>query len=304
MSAELSTDESSGRSAGPRPVRHPEVLAQRICRRHDIDPGGLVELATARPHRALRRWRAGDLVIDVATHADGARRLRLEAGGRRWAAARGIATPTLLDADPDGRWTVGAWVDAPRSSGPAYLAACLAAAARIAQQTDLPTVADDATSWRAPRRTAVARTARTVAGGVPPRLWRAAKRQVQELDHPVEVAHGDFYPGNVLGAADGHVLVVDWEYVGLAPRHTDLARLWSVLSDADDRERVLAEMVRGADATERRRVGALLLWHALRLWGENLSAPRRDRNLVTLAHARTVVGDARLLARSMGAWPR
>ena len=100
------------------------------------------------------------------------------------------------------------------------------------------------------------------------------------------MAHGDFYPGNVLGAADGRVLVVDWEYVGHAPRHTDLARLWSVLPAVDDREQVLAELLRDADATGGRRVGALLLWHALRLWGENLSAPRRDRNAITLAHAR------------------
>jgi hypothetical protein len=304
MTAELASDVSTGQSAASVLVRQPDLLARSICLRHDVDPAVLVEQATARPHRALRRWRADDLVIDVATHADGARRLRLEAGGRRWAEARGIATPALLEADPVGRWTVGTWVAAPRSSGPAYVAGCIAAAARIADQTDLPTVAGDATSWRAPQRTAVARTIRTVAGGVPPRLWWAAKRQLKELDHPVDVAHGDFYPGNVLGAADGRVLVVDWEYVGHAPRHTDLARLWSVLPDADDREQVLAELLRDADATERRRVGALLLWHALRLWGENLSAPRRDRNAITLAHARTAVTDARVLARSLGAWPR
>lgn len=279
-------------------------VAHHLAAAHGSPTAVLVEHPPARHGRGLRRWRTEGLIIDVATSEDGCRRLRLEAGGRTWAEHNGVATPRLLDADPDGGWIVGPWVDARPSGGSSYVAACVATAALIASRPELPSVAADATSWRAAPHVRALRIARTLAGGVPPHLWLAARHQVESIEHPMEIAHGDFYPANLLRSAADEVLVVDWEYVGRAPRHTDLVRLWSVLHDPEDRARVLEVLLHDADTAERRRVGALVLWQALHLWGENLSAARRHRDAVTLSHARAVVSEAGLLARALGAVPR
>jgi aminoglycoside phosphotransferase (APT) family kinase protein len=197
---------------------------------------------------------------------------------------------------------LSAWVDPCAAEGPEYVQRAIEVADRIAATPEPPGVERDASSWRAPRRTVVTRAARNISGGVPLRLWLAARRQAGSLPHPRTVAHGDFYPRNVLWARSG-IHVVDWEYAGWAPRHTDLLRLWSILRRRDDRDRVISSVLADADDQERARVGSLLLWLSLRLLGENLSAARANRNAADLAHARAMVPEASRLARRLGAWP-
>ena len=152
MTAEATSDVSTRQSA---------ASSSSVTRTCSLGPSVCATTSTGGARRGghrtsprARRWRADDLVIDVATHADGARRLRLEAGGRRWAEARGIATPVLLEADSEGRWTVGAWVAAPCSSGPAYVTACITAAAPASPSRP------SCPPWPATRRRGVPRGAR------------------------------------------------------------------------------------------------------------------------------------------------
>ncbi|MGH3383389.1 MAG: phosphotransferase family protein [Nocardioidaceae bacterium] len=282
---------------------NPVGLLEHACRGLGLDPDTWVEARATSATYPLRRYRDGGLVVEVAADAEGRRRLRVEASSRAWASAHDIPTPTVQAADPDGRWLVAEWVDPTDSSGQEYVSRSIEVAGRIAVVGAPPAVGPDASTWRAPRRSTLTRAVRNVVGGVPPRLFLAARRQVAALDHPREVAHGDFYPHNVIGSASG-VQVVDWEYVGWAPRHTDLIRMWSVLRSRSDRDQLMVALLDGADPTERRRVGALLLWHSLRLLGENLSAPRRGRDPGNTEHARAMVPEASAWAVDLGAWPR
>lgn len=278
-----------------------EVLAT-VCHSLDLRVGDFVEARADSNKYPGQRFRADDLVIEIAQTGEAARRLRLEVAGREWAASQGVETPEIIAAADDGGWMASRWTSTVAPQGEAYVDAALAAAAAIAAAGDLPAATQEASSWSAPRSTRLLRGARVVLGGVPLRLWRATRAQLDAFEHPMAIAHGDFYPRNVLNTGTG-VQVVDWEFVGRLPRHSDLARLWSVLDRPEDRDRVLAEMLAGADAEERRRVGTLVLWHSLRLLGENLSAPPRLRTPETLAHARSMIGPASALARDLGAWP-
>jgi hypothetical protein len=273
-------------------------------RDHGID---LTERSVLRPGAGRRtetvRCVHAGRVLEVAVGAEGRRRLRVEIAGRAWARERGIVTPEVLDADPDGAWLLGAWLEPVRPIGAGYVDAAVATARLIARQPEPPEAVVEASSWRASRRDLLVRGMRVVSGGVPPRLWRAARLQVAEVGGERVVAHGDFYPHNVLGTRSG-VSVVDWEYVGWAPRSADLVRLWTLLPESADRDRLLAHLSADQPALERRRIGALVLWHALRLLGENLSVARTEQNPVTLRHARAIVPEACEVARDLGAWPR
>jgi hypothetical protein len=283
-----------------RDSHQPSLL--RICQSHGLDPGRLVLVRPSSPAHPLTRYRCDGVVVEVAVGEAGRRRLRVEASGRAWADKHGIPTVPVLDTEPDGAWLLSAWVDPCAAEGPDYVRGAIEVADRIAATPEPPDVELDASSWRAPRRTVVTRAVRNITGGVPLRLWLAARRQARSVPHPRAVAHGDFYPRNVLWARSG-IHVVDWEYVGWAPRHTDLLRLWSILRRRDDRDRVISSVLADADDQERARVGSLLLWLSLRLLGENLSAARANRNAADLAHARAMVPEASRLARQLGAWP-
>lgn len=274
----------------------------RIRQSHGLDPDRLILVRPASPAHPLARYRGDGVVVEVAAGEAGRRRLRVEAAGRAWADKHGIPTVPVLQAEPDGAWLVSTWIDAYAAEGPDYVRQAIEVAERITAAPEPPSVERDASSWRAPRRTVVSRALRNISGGVPLRLWLAARRQARSVPHPRAVAHGDFYPRNVLWAQSA-VHVVDWEYVGWAPRHTDLLRLWSILRRRDDRQLVISSVLADADDEERARVGSLLLWLSLRLLGENLSAARADRDAADLAHARAMVPEASRLARQLGAWP-
>jgi thiamine kinase-like enzyme len=134
-------------------------------------------------------------------------------------------------------------------------------------------------------------------GGLPLAQWRKARAEAATIPHDT-TSHGDFYWRNILDVDSG-VMIVDWEYAGLAAYGTDQLRLWSAQQDADDRGQVMEHLM---TTTPRQRwpdVGKLALWLSLRLLGENLSAPRRYQRAADREHARAMVSEARVFARNL-----
>jgi hypothetical protein len=252
--------------------------------------------------RPVTRLGGGGIVAEIAQSDEGRARIRREAWGRAWATRAGLPTAAIHSSDPDGGWLVGEWVAAAPSGGERYLDRAVQAAVQISV-AEPPPPGPGAAVWRSPRRAALARTARAVAGRMPLRLWLAARSAARALPQ-VPVAHGDFYHRNVLWRADrDDVCVIDWEYLGAAPRHGDLLRMWTVLPDRQDRDSLLSRLLSAAPPAQHREIAALGLWLALRLLGENIKSPRTDRNAADLAHARSIQPEARELARTHGAWP-
>ncbi|MGP3959001.1 phosphotransferase [Nonomuraea sp. 3N208] len=86
------------------------------------------------------------------------------------------------------------------------------------------------------------------------------RRRLDDLDRMAEkggepvVTHGEPHPGNLLRKADGRLLLVDWDTVGLAVPERDL---WHVIKDS-------ADLARYADATGRAPDPAALELYQLR----------------------------------------
>ena len=131
---------------------------------------------------------------------------------------------------------------------------------------------------------------RTVAGGVPAARFRRARRAYHGLAERTP-AHGDYYHRNLVDLPDGSA-VVDWEFLGCAPRFTDHVRLWTVLPDADLRAHALHLLLSGRTPAERRHVATVMEWLSLRLVAENLAVRPELRNRADLAHARRVAAEA------------
>lgn len=271
-----------------------------------VDPEELHEPARGGRARPVRHLLGPDVVVDLATDAHGQHLNRLEAHGRAWAREHGVPVPRLRHSHPDGRWLVGERVRVPARapSGADYLGAALEQAARIGRS---PLSADRpaATTWRAPRRTRPARTARLVrrTGAMPLTMLRV-RRAVQALPSST-TAHGDFYFRNVLAPGPGlRVLVVDWEYLGPAPAGTDALRLWSTTKEADGRDWLLDRVLSPLSRSARADASLLAYWLSLRLVAENLSAPVAEQRPEDAEHARRLLPQARALARRHGGWPR
>jgi hypothetical protein len=261
----------------------------------------LVEQPQTRP-RPVRRLVGAGLVVDLARDGVGRHHNAQEAFGRRWATDHGLPTATLHAVGAGHSWLLGEYLVAGQPTGPDYVAQALEIADRLAL-LPAPTGGPAPTLWRAPRRTLAIRMARLVAAGLPVRTWYTARAMALALP-PAVTAHGDYYFRNVLwtGPTRG-VRLVDWEYLGRAPRHADALRLWSCLKDPDDRNLLVETLLRNAPQPEHRQIGLQAHWLGLRLFAENLSAPRSHRNTADARHARLMVDEGRRLAQDLGAWP-
>lgn len=278
------------------------VGARAVLVEHGVEPDASPPRVKPGLRRPVTRLRAGPLVVEVADSPAGRVRIRRELWGRAWATTVGLCTPTVYGADPDGAWLVGEWIDSAPPGGPDFLDRAIETAERI-RTAPPPPPGPPASVWRSPRRAAPARTARAVVARMPLRLWWAARSAARALPQ-TPVVHGDFYHRNVLWQPDrGRVSVVDWEYLGPGPHHVDLLRMWTILPERAERDALLDRVLAAAPAPERREIAVLGLYLALRLWGENVKAPARDRDAADLAHARSIQGEAHALARAHGAWP-
>ncbi len=141
-------------------------------------------------------------------------------------------------------------------------------------------------------------SSRCVAEGIPVPLFRRARAAYAALPHDT-VSHGDFFYRNVLEDQRG-VCVIDWEFAGLQPRHTDQMRFWATLPEQHLRDRVLARTLDSADPGEHPAIGTVALWMAIRLLAENVGVPRKQRNPTTLEVARSGMAEARDLAARLG----
>ncbi len=272
-----------------------QALAGLGVDRDELRP---IALPNGRAH--VQRWVGGGIGVDVALTSDARRRIRLEVSRRDWAHQAGVPVPRVLAADHGGSWIISDWINGSRACGREYVGAALESAVCIAGTSGFP-ASLEGSSWRAPRSTRPLRAARLALGGMPLRVWRAARAQALRLPRG-QLAHNDFYPKNVI-ASGGTAYVVDWEHAATAPRHTDELRLWSTLRDRDDRELVMQVVLARAGPSGHRDVGALLLWLSLRLLGENLSAAPENRTPASLAHAQSMLPEASEWARRLGAWP-
>ena len=295
------------RGRGPEPASAGERLPEPIralLAGIGVSPGALRPTRRLGPRRPVHRLIGGGVVIEVAAASElGRLRLRREVWGRQWAQGIGVATVPVLGSDPAGDWLVSEWWEPSAPAGDAFLDDAVATALRIATAAP-PPAGPPPNTWASPRRSAPIRLARGLLGGVPTRLWWAARQAAAALP-TTPVAHGDFYHRNALWCPErGGVQVVDWEYLGPGLRHGDLLRLWSLLPARADREALLARILNLVPGPQHPDVGTLAVYLALRLLGENVKGARRDRHPADLAHARAVQPEARALARDLGGWPR
>lgn len=250
-----------------------------------LDPHRMAAWPKPGPPTPLRSYRGDGVVLTVAVTQEGNDRILVEIEGRAWAQRHGIAVPTVRDRHPTGHWFVADLVETAQPRGAAYVNAALDVADRISQ-LEPPQLPVMAATWRGERRTLLVRLARAVPAGLPMRQFLGSRRAAAALTDSA-CSHGDFYPRNVLAAPDG-VVLVDFEYVGSAPRYTDHLRLWSTLRDPADREAVWQRLLAGGPH-HREHIETLARWLALRLLAENLSAPAPQRDPEDLAHARRLV---------------
>ncbi len=267
-----------------------------------VDTESLAPCVTGTVVRPVTRWRGagalGEVLVETADDAEGRRRLVCERDGRAWAGRAGVPTPAVLGAAPDGAWLVSSFGAPPRLDEAwvtrALVIADVVAAADPPLGLRIPT-----STWRASTHSRAARVLRTVAGGVPAARFRRARAAYHGLAERTP-AHGDYYHRNLVDLPDGSA-VVDWEFLGCAPRFTDHVRLWTVLPDADLRAHALHLVLSGRTPAERRHVATVMEWLSLRLVAENLSVRPELRNRVDLAHARRVAAEAAaLVPRLMG----
>jgi hypothetical protein len=69
------------------------------------------------------------------------------------------------------------------------------------------------------------------AGAVSPAAAAEVRRQADADPPTIVFGHGDITARNVLRAADGSAVLIDWEWAGRYPRPWDLAFLWFTLVD-------------------------------------------------------------------------
>jgi aminoglycoside phosphotransferase (APT) family kinase protein len=278
------------------------AAARALLAEHGVDGDELRPYGKLGLRRPVARLGAGRVVLEMALNDDGRARIRRELWGRAWAARAGLPTAAVHGADGDGSWLLAEWVEPAPAAGARYLERALAMASALAL-AEPPPSAPGASVWRSPRRAALVRTGRALAGRMPLRLWWAARRAARALP-VVPIAHGDYYHRNVLWRPErDEVCIVDWEYLGPGPRHGDALRLWTVLPTRADRDALLARLFAAAPVAQHREIALLALWLSLRLLGENIKSPRADRNDADLAHAWSLQPEARALAKANGAWP-
>lgn len=258
-----------------------------------LDPAGFGYAAKPGPPTGLRTFLGEDTVLTVAVDDEGRRQNLVEVACRAWAAPHGIGCPAVVAAAPGGDWLHAERVRAGRPEGPDYVRAALVAADRIAL-LEPPELSVAPSAWRPARSARLLSAARGTLGGLDvPRFLRARRAATGLAEQTT--CHGDFYRRNVLHVPGSGVSVVDWEFVGRAPRWTDHVRLWSTLRRPEDRREAWARISEAAGPDGEPHLRALTEWLSHRLLAENLAAPRRQRDPEDLAHARALVAEARVL---------
>lgn len=198
-----------------------------------------------------------------------------------WAKSWGIPVPSCVHHADDVLVVRRVADDA--QVGSAFATCAIDAAAAIAAAD--PASISEFSALQPPRRRVhkirdTARTLRRVrASPVGIHQFRQLRNAVAEMAHDT-VCHGDFHTTNLLYDRDNNALhVIDWESLTLAPRGTDLARLWPTMQDPEVRERVLGSLQDTASDT----------WPILLRWWSayhSVAATELQPDLAVLAHDR------------------
>lgn len=269
---------------GSVPARvHPAWSAARVAL--GTDPEVL------RPWPGQGSWVATtrDVVVYLAGGEPERTRVWLEALRLRWAASVGIPVPAVVEVDRRFRWLAVERVPDDPPEGRDYVRAALFAGRTVASAPPPPVdVVGAARPRRASRRSIPVRLARMVRSPLDVAEFRAVRRAALALPS-VELAHGDFHPANVLfDRRSGRVRLIDFEFLGLAPRGTDPLMLWTALDRSEDRHAVIDAVLTGTSPEERERLAVLHRWLALRVLADLVTLPAayRDRRAIDGAAAR------------------
>lgn len=239
--------------------------------------------------------------VYLATDAWGRARIALEAGRAAWARSHGAPVPRVVAGDEDGSWLVLERVADDPPEGAGYVGAALRAAEAFSRLPQLPPeLARGGSSRRASRRTLAVRLLRMVRAGVPLREFAILRRRAAALP-ATAMGHRDFTVGNVLhDAAAGTVHVLDLEFMGRAPRGLDALQLWCGLDERADRDRLLEEVLAGADRHGRAALATLHRWLSLRAFADRSIAPPRIRQPHRIREAAALADEARRNVRRWG----
>jgi Phosphotransferase enzyme family len=272
------------------------AIAQSF-RQAGLDPAAFVYVPKPGPPTPMRIHVGEDSVFTVALSAEGRRQNLIEHTCREWAAQHGIDCPTVLGFARTGDWLHAERVRAQRPEGSAYVNRALDAADHIAR-SEPPVLPVPPTQWRAGHLPRLRRTFRGILGGLNIRDFLRSRRAAAELTD-LTTCHGDFYRRNVLFRASGQVSIVDWEFVGLAPRWTDHLRIWSTLRRAEDRAESWNRILASCSPSDTGHLDVLMRWLCHRLLAENLAAPRHQRDREDLEHAHRLMAEARSISAEL-----
>ena len=247
-------------------------------------------------------WRAAspEAVAYVASDEEGRRRLLREGRIYSWAREQNIPVPRTLAAATDGSYLVMQRVPVDSTHGTSYVQRSLDVAERISKAAPPASQVVSGARVRKPRwRSIPLRWARLASSDLSTPEVVGVSRRAALLRSDV-LTHGDFDTRNVLFDADSETIhVVDWEFLGYAPRLTDVAMLWTTLERHEDRrllEKLLAERLDGPQQAE---LALLMRWMSLRLLVEVLTwSPVRGRDLPRIERGFTVLEEAREHDRS------
>ncbi|MDP9068354.1 MAG: aminoglycoside phosphotransferase family protein [Actinomycetota bacterium] len=254
------------------------------------------------PLRGRFGWRAAsqEAVAYLAAEEEGRRRLLREARVYSWARDQGIPVPRTIAVAPDGSYLVMQRVSSDPAQGVSYVERSIDAADRIAAATWPRSEVVQGARKRSPRlRSIPLRWSRLALGPLDLSEVVGVYRRVGRLPSQA-LAHGDFDARNVLfDATAATVKVVDWEFLGPAPLHTDLAMLWTTLERYDDRRLLEDLVVDRLDPSAQADLALLMRWTSLRLLVEVLTwSPARGRNVPRIERAFAVLEEARERDRS------
>lgn len=273
------------------------AVIEAAFRSSGLGPGDFTYQPKPGPPTPLRSFLSSDAILTIGVDAEGRRLNLVERTCRTWAGAHDIPVPRILDASDDGGWLLARRVHTRPAEGTAFVHAALDVADRIAA-LPAPDLDIPASQWRASRVTLPIRLVRSTVGGLNPAAFVQARRAAGSLTERT-TSHGDYYRRNVLADIGGGVSVVDWEFVGPAPRWTDHVRLWSTLRRPEDRRTAWTRITSQCTGSGAEQLAVLVRWLTLRLLAENLAAPRSQRDSADLSHARVVVSEARTLSAAL-----
>ena len=235
-----------------------------------LRPYGIAEVQLGRGGTAW--FGIGDEYVGyVAAGAAGVGRLALEAARLDWAGKAGIGVPPRAFEEPG--LLVSHRVAADPLVGASAADAAASAAELIRKATPPPQgEARDMQSFDHRSRSYRTLPRRWLRGVIHHVSWFEfvrARGEAAELP-ATELSHGDFQTDNLLWDARTKQLhVVDWDYAAPAAEGTDLLTLWVHVTDDAARDRVLEAAL--AQARDRRAVGVLAHWLALRFVGDVVS---------------------------------